>query len=190
MMKRLSEAVPVPSWTIAMGEVLLASAQASSGLLKGVRYMHLKKDIMRLESGFEVSRAKYLATQAHAGQVDKLGAPYIEHCERVASMLVDSDAKTVAWLHDVLEDTATTEQGLRGQFSSSIVDAIVAITHLPNERNTIYWQRVKSNELARRVKIADIYDNSDPRRLALLDAATAKRLVLKYERALEVLKMT
>ena len=132
--------------------------------------------------------ARILATQAHSGQVDKSGYPYIDHCRRVANSVEGIEAKTVAWLHDVLEDTNLTESDLRASFDTEVVGAVVALTHLKGERNDIYWERIRHNALARKVKIEDIHDNIDPIRLALLDSKTVNRLVAKYNKALALLQ--
>lgn len=137
-----------------------------------------------------IAVAARLATRAHAGQVDKSGQPYIEHCRRVAETVLSrnlQEAKVVAWLHDILEDTDVTESELRSYFNVVVVDAVVALTHPKGERNDIYWERVRNNPLARQVKIADIYDNLRPERLTLLDSKTVARLKMKYNKALNVL---
>lgn len=134
-----------------------------------------------------IALARCLAVHAHAGQVDKAGKPYIEHCQRVADSILDAKAKTVAWLHDVLEDTEVTESDLRLLFDAEIVDAVVAITHPDGERNDVYWERIANNPLARQVKIADIHDNLRPERLAPLDFDTVSRLTAKYNKALLII---
>lgn len=134
-----------------------------------------------------IAVAARLATRAHAGQVDKSGQPYIEHCQRVSESVEGVQTKVVAWLHDILEDTDVTESELRSYFNVVVVDAVVALTHPDGERNDIYWKRICSNPLARQVKIADIYDNLRPERLALLDPKTVARLTTKYNKALTVI---
>ena len=88
-------------------------------------------------------------------------------------------------MHDVLEDDPeTTEDELRVQFDDAIVDAVVALTRVKGEADEVYYARVRCNELARQVKHADIHDNLDPLRTALLDPATVERLGTKYGKAL------
>jgi (p)ppGpp synthase/HD superfamily hydrolase len=129
--------------------------------------------------------AEVLARRVHSGQVDKSGAPYVEHCRRVAAKLTDELAKVVAWLHDVLEDTDTSEAELRSQFGDEAIDAVVALTRISGEAPEEYYARVRANELALQVKLADIADNLDPERLAVLEPATAARLMQKYDKALQ-----
>lgn len=132
----------------------------------------------------QLEHAESLARRLHSDQVDKSGATYSEHCRRVAAKLIDAQSKTVAWLHDVLEDTEVDEGALRAQFDAAIVDAVVALTRIKGEASEVYYARVRANALARQVKLADIHDNLDPSRLALLNSETVERLVVKYGKAL------
>ena len=144
-----------------------------------------------------VARARALATSAHAGQVDKAGAPYITHPERVAARVAggtptgthdDAEAVAVAWLHDVVEDTAVTAADLAAAgFPGTVVAAVLALTRAPGEDPDGYYARVAADPLALRVKRADIADNTDPARVAALDPATRERLAAKYAHALAVL---
>lgn len=130
-----------------------------------------------------VDLAADVADRAHAGQVDKGGVPYVEHCQRVAARLDTPVAQTVALLHDVLEDTGTPEAELRSTFGDEVVDAVVALTRVKGEPDERYYARVRGNELALQVKLADIDDNLDPARLALLDGPTVDHLLAKYDKA-------
>lgn len=134
-----------------------------------------------------VRRASRMAQRAHEGQVDKGGAPYVEHCRRVAAKLPSPEAQVVALLHDVLEDTSATEFALREEFGHRVTDAILALTRTEDEAPESYYLRVRANPLAREVKFADIHDNMEPARLAVLDAPTAGRLRAKYAEALVAL---
>lgn len=130
--------------------------------------------------------AKAIAHREHADQADKAGQPYIGHVSRVAAhMSGDHDAETVAWLHDVVEDTSVELADLGAEFAPHIVAAVDAITRRTGEDPAEYYRRVRDNDLARRVKLADIADNSDPVRLAGLDSTTRERLERKYRHALE-----
>ena len=137
------------------------------------------------------NRAKDIATTAHQGQVDKAGMPYIDHARRVAERvaLVDDrpDAVAVAWLHDVVEDTATTLDELRARgFGHDVVAAVDAMTRRPDEGDE-YYRRVAADDLAIVVKLADIWDNTDPDRVARLGPQDRTRLQDKYRHALEVM---
>ena len=135
-----------------------------------------------------VALAERIARAAHAGQTDKAGMPYAEHPARVAARVADDpDAAAAAWLHDVLEDTSMTAEDLAAHgIPERVVTAVRALTHRDDQTPEKYYAAVAADALARRVKHADLADNSDPRRLAVLEAddpATAARLRAKYAHA-------
>ncbi len=124
-----------------------------------------------------------LATQAHAGQLDKNGTPYINHPLAVMAMVTGEDEQIVAVLHDVLEDTRVTPDELAAAGVTNVqLTALCALTHLPHENYVHYVQRALNDPIGRVVKIADFDHNYNPERLALLDHDTAKRLRKKYAR--------
>jgi (p)ppGpp synthase/HD superfamily hydrolase len=131
--------------------------------------------------------ALQIATEAHKGQTDKLGNDYITHPVRVASKFDhDPDLKTVALLHDILEDTDITEDQLRKQFPAQVVDAVVVITKRKGQAYEDYLAKVKANKMALAVKLADIADNMS-RLDQLTDLSTRERLTQKYLSAMKVL---
>lgn len=134
-------------------------------------------------------RAKELAHRAHAGQVDKAGRPYIEHVARVAAAVADDpEAEAVAWLHDVLEDCgAEFRNELLNIRPDRIFWAVHHLTRWPGKSAGYYYARVRTDPLALRVKLADIADNANEERLALLDGKTADRLRRKYAKAIKSL---
>ena len=98
-----------------------------------------------------------IATEAHKGQVDKVGVPYINHPLTVASLVDTEEEKIVALLHDTIEDTNITEQDLIDYgFPNEIVEAVKLLTHNKNVPYMDYVAKIKDNELARKVKIADL----------------------------------
>ncbi|TCN53453.1 HD domain-containing protein [Rhodococcus sp. SMB37] len=128
--------------------------------------------------------AEMMAAEAHAGQVDKAGQPYITHPARVAARVAgDEHAVAAAWLHDVVEDTEITLADLEQAFPPDVTAAVDALTRRRDETPAEYYARVRTVPLALTVKLADMADNSDPQRLALLDVATRERLIAKYARA-------
>lgn len=140
------------------------------------------------------NRAREIATRAHRGQTDKTGADYIDHPRRVAQRVrhyaaaeQQDAAQVVAWLHDVVEDTGVTLDDLREDFTEDIVAGVDAMTRRPGEDGDDYYRRVAAHPLARAVKQADLDDNTDPARTALLDEDTRARLARKYAHAREVL---
>src|SRR5690348_14451397 len=97
--------------------------------------------------------------------MDKGGKPYVLHSLRVMLKQVDETAQMVAVLHDVLEDTAVTLADLRAAgFNAEICEAVDCLTRRPDETYEAMIVRVAANPLARRVKLADLEDNMDPRR--------------------------
>ncbi len=111
-------------------------------------------------------KALALATAAHQGQTDKAGQPYIGHPLRVAARCGTTEAKAVALLHDVLEDTPVTAEALeREGFPPRIVEAVVALTRAEGEKYADYVRRAARNPLGREVKTHDLEDNMDAGRL-------------------------
>lgn len=135
-----------------------------------------------------LSKAINLAMQAHAGQVDKAGMPYIGHVMRVMQAGKTIDEKIVGVLHDVVEDTTWTFDALLAEgFPVHIVDALRYVTKLSDdEPYEAFINRVKNNPLAVAVKINDLTDNMDVRRLQTLTDADMQRL-RKYLKAYQSL---
>lgn len=135
-------------------------------------------------------RAVQLASRAHAGQTDKLGAPYIEHPLAVAELLGPAPeyVRAAAVLHDVVEDTDVTLEAVRQQFGARVASLVDALTHRAWETREDYLARIVAHgRWAVKVKRADVAHNTDPARMAALDDATRQRLVRKYARTLAVL---
>ncbi len=109
-------------------------------------------------------KALNLAYERHQGQFDKQGIPYIFHPYSVAQ-LVDSEYEvTVALLHDILEDTDTTEYEIYKEFPKEVVEAVKALTRLPDETYKDFIKRASKNPLAKKVKLADLAHNTDESR--------------------------
>ncbi|SDH38764.1 HD domain-containing protein [Lentzea fradiae] len=137
---------------------------------------------------FTLEDAVAIATAAHDGQTDLSGHPYIGHPLRVMASVTTEHEKMAAVLHDVVEDTPVTAGDLLARgCPPAVVDAVVALSHLPDEPQEDYLRRVAANPLALTVKHADISDNLSPARVARLDPATRDRLRAKYARALRLL---
>lgn len=109
--------------------------------------------------------ALQIAQKAHAGQVDKAGKDYILHPMTVASYMDTDIEKTIAYLHDVLEDTDVTVDALRKIFPNEIVDTLITLTHRKDESYFEYIQRVSKSKLAKKVKVADLLHNLDIARI-------------------------
>lgn len=132
-------------------------------------------------------KALAIAEDAHKGQVDKAGVDYIQHPLFVASLVEGELAKTVALLHDVVEDSDWTLGDLRKEgLPEEVVQAVGILTKKRNENYEEYILRVKQNPLARQVKLADLQHNSDLSRLANVTDRDRKR-VAKYQKAISFL---
>jgi (p)ppGpp synthase/HD superfamily hydrolase len=135
-----------------------------------------------------IEHAIALAAGAHAGQLDKGGVPYIFHPIRVMLRMTTDDERIAAVLHDVVEDCGWTLEELASEgFSSIVIEAVDALTKRPGEEYEAFVLRASKNSIARKVKLADLADNSDPARSTDHTERGRARLE-KYYRAAAVLK--
>ena len=124
-----------------------------------------------------LERAIEIAVAAHKGQLDKAGKEYIEHPMRVMAAGSSTDEKIVGVLHDVVEDSAWTFEQLAAEgFAPQIIEALRCLTKLEGESYDKFIARVKCNALATAVKLNDLTDNMDIRRLPYLSDKDVKRL--------------
>ncbi|MEB3766755.1 HD domain-containing protein [Acinetobacter sp. MD2] len=113
-----------------------------------------------------LEQAIIFATQKHAGQVDKAGQPYILHPLRVMLNMHTLEQKIVAVLHDVLEDSDATATDLIALgFSNQIIHAIETLTRKTDESRIDAAHRACKNQLACAVKLADVTDNMNLKRI-------------------------
>lgn len=118
-----------------------------------------------------------LAVEAHRGQRDRSGAPYVLHPLRMMFRVETDAEKVTALLHDVVEDTEWTLEGLRERgFPEEVVEAVDRLTRRDGEEYEAFVQRAAGHPVARRVKIADLEDNMDIRRTGKVDPGDAERL--------------
>lgn len=133
-------------------------------------------------------KALCIAYKAHEGQVDKTGVPYIFHPFHLAESMTDENSTIVALLHDVIEDTDWTIDDLKKEgFNEDILTALKLMTHNPAEPYMDYISRLSTCPVARQVKLADLYHNSDQTRVENPDEKMLKRWE-KYDRAIQLLK--
>lgn len=135
-------------------------------------------------------KAMLTAYNAHHGQYDKAGVPYICHPLHIAGQMKDEVTTCVALLHDILEDTNVTLDMLEKEFPKEVTEAVVLLTHEKVVTYEEYLRRVKENPIACQVKVADINHNSDESRLSGLDITEEKREYFrnKYKKAREILE--
>ena len=130
-----------------------------------------------------------LVQALHEGQTDISGRPYIEHPLRVSQLVQGGvDEILTALLHDVVENTPMTLEDLRAKgYSDKIAEAVDCVARRDGERREEYLKRVKGNETARRVKLADLTHNSD---LSRISEPTEKdvRRVENYQKEREYLE--
>ena len=121
-----------------------------------------------MKKGEMLDRMILLATNAHHGQLDKGGRPYILHPLRVMSFLKtdDEELQCIALGHDVIEDTNTTYQDLLDAgMSERVVEGIKALTKVPGYSYEVYKEKVFASKDAMMVKMCDLRHNTDIRRL-------------------------
>ena len=111
-------------------------------------------------------KAMQIAYEAHHGQVDKAGVPYVFHPLHLAEAMDDEISCCAALLHDVVEDTAVTLCDLAKEFPAEVVEAVRLLTHDPGEDYCDYVRRLKDHPVAYKVKLADLAHNSDETRFA------------------------
>ena len=134
-----------------------------------------------------IEKSLHIALRAYAGKTDKAGREYIHHPLRVMAKMKTDVEMSVALLHDVIEDSdITAEQLLAEGIPAEVVEAVVCLSKTENEDYHDFVARAKKNELAARVKIADIEDNIDVLRLPTLNEYDLAR-VQKYHRAWQFL---
>ena len=134
-----------------------------------------------------LEKAISIAVQAHQGQTDKAGAPYILHPLRVMLKFNSPEEQIAAVLHDIVEDTDWTLQQLRNEgFPETVIAAIDALTRRAEEKYTDFILRTANNKISLRVKLADLHDNCDISRFESPTDSDYRR-TKKYQRAIDVL---
>lgn len=133
----------------------------------------------------KIMKAFIVAIKAHQGQKDKGGKPYILHPIRVALNVKGKDERIVALLHDVIEDTSYTIDDL-DFLSEEQRKALLLLTHDDNVPYMEYIVELKKNKIASKVKLADLEQNMNLKRLKTISNKDLKRLE-KYKRAKEIL---
>lgn len=123
----------------------------------------------------DLDRALEIALDAHSGDTDKANEAYIRHPLRVMQAMDTKTERIVALLHDVVEDSEYTLDEIEQEFNKEICDAVDCLTKDENKRkemdDTEYYleefiEDAAENEIARKVKRADIEDNMDLTRLS------------------------
>jgi (p)ppGpp synthase/HD superfamily hydrolase len=135
--------------------------------------------------GSMLEKAILIAVNAHQGQIDKGGKPYILHPMRVMFSRKNEVEQIIAVLHDVIEDTDVTLDYLRREgFSEEILSALDALTRRKDESYDEFISRIIINKTACHVKLADLNDNMD---LSRIEHPTKKdyERIEKYRKAVD-----
>ncbi len=132
-------------------------------------------------------KALQLSFEAHKDQKDKSGMPYVYHPFHLAEQMQDEQTTIVALLHDVIEDTDYSLGDIKAMgFPDEVINALALMTHDKSVPYMDYVAKIKSNPIARAVKLADLRHNSDLSRVNTVDGKAIKR-VQKYAEAIKLL---
>ena len=136
----------------------------------------------------QTKKALKLCFEAHKGQLDKSGMPYVFHPFHLAEQMNTEATTIVALLHDVIEDTVyTLEDLVEMGFEKGVTDAIALLTHSEDVEYMEYVAAIKTNPIAKAVKLADLRHNSDLSRLDIVDEKALNRRE-KYLKAIDLLE--
>ena len=135
-----------------------------------------------------LGKALEIAWAAHEGQKDKGGHPYIRHPLSVAGQLDTKEEVMTALLHDVAEDTDITIEEIEKEgFPPAVIEALKLLTHDPAVDYLDYVRQLGTNELAKRVKLADLWHNTRPERLGRELTEKDRQRLEKYRKARAIL---
>ena len=136
------------------------------------------------------NKAMKIAYDAHHGQLDKNGVPYIFHPYHLAEQMTDEYTTCAALLHDVVEDTDVSLSELEKEFPAEVTEAVKLLTHDDSTDYLDYVRAIKTNPIAKAVKLADLHHNSDLSRFINEEdrnsPKTLQRLE-KYSKAIAIL---
>ena len=134
------------------------------------------------------SMAMKVCFDAHKEQLDKSGIPYVFHPFHLAEQMKDEISACVALLHDVVEDTDITIADLRNMgFPEKVLSAVQTMTHERDVPYFDYIEKIKTNPVSIKVKLADLRHNSDPSRCETIDSRMEERFE-KYKKAIAILE--
>lgn len=131
-------------------------------------------------------KAMNIAYNAHNGQMDKSGVPYIFHPIHLAEQMNTEVECIVALLHDVVEDTDITFENLEKEFPIEVIQCLKLLTHDKSVDYIEYVKKIKDNSIARKVKLADLKHNSDRTRLLSITQKDIERYN-KYQKSIQIL---
>lgn len=137
-----------------------------------------------------VNKALRIAYDAHHGQMDHGGIPYIFHPMHLAEQMDDEISVCAALLHDVVEDTKVTIKELERDFPPEIIEIVKLLTHDKSVDYFDYVRNLKKNPIARKIKLADLAHNSDETRLSTQSMSRDELQYFrnKYRKAKDILE--
>ena len=154
---------------------------------KDHRFYERSRDIVIYTD--KTKRAIKLCYEAHAGQTDKSGLPYVHHPLHLADQMDDETSTIVALLHDVVEDTSYTFEDLESMgFGDDVIAALRLLTHDQDVPYLDYVRKIKSDPTAKKVKLADLAHNSDLSRLDHEPTEEDLERCRKYQKARAILQ--
>lgn len=134
-----------------------------------------------------LEKAIAIAVEAHRGQLDKAGQPYILHPMRVMLSGKTTEEMICGILHDVIEDTPISIEMLQQEgFSPSVLHALQLLTHDRKTPYTAYIEQLAEDALATQIKLYDLHDNMNRSRLGMMTLEDERRME-KYRRSYEYL---
>jgi len=138
------------------------------------------------------NKALKFAYNAHHGQLDYNGIPYIFHPLHLAEQMDDEISCCAALLHDVVEDTAVTMEALCQEFPPEVTEVVALLTHDDGSDYFAYVRKIGRHPIARKVKLADLAHNSDQSRCVGSDLTDAQLAYwkTKYAKAKAILLET
>lgn len=128
------------------------------------------------------NRALRLAADAHRGQTDKAGMPYLLHPFHLAEQMTDEISVCVALLHDVVEDSSVTFAQLEQEFPPEVTGPVRLLTHEKGTDYLAYVRALRSDPVARTVKLADLAHNEDEGRFAGCEDLHAEELARRRKK--------
>lgn len=134
------------------------------------------------------NKAMKLAYAAHLNQYDLSGIPYIFHSYHIAEQMKDEISVCVALLHDVIEDTYIEIKDIENIFPKEVIESLKLLTLTKDIEYFEYINQIKTNPIAKAVKLADIEHNLDQSRINnKISENKLIRMKNKYEKAKRIL---
>lgn len=134
-----------------------------------------------------LEKAIAIAVEAHRGQIDKAGKPYILHPLRVMLAGKTEEEMICGILHDVVEDTPISIEMLEKEgFSDSVLNALELLTRDSKTLYQNYIEAISKNPLALQVKLYDLHDNLNRDRISFPTQEDERRME-KYKKAQQYL---